>query len=287
MANVAAITIVYNEKHKLPRWLSYYRRQLGQKNCFVIDHGSDDGSTNDIDQCQIIKLPRTPYDNQVRIEAISSLAHFLLKFFDYVIYTDCDEIVVADPQHYKGLGDYCNKLAPPYIYSIGIDVVQRLGEEGPLDPRRPVLEQRQYAHFSSAMCKPNLTRLPIRWARGFHSHQREPFFGSLFNFHLRYVDLDEGVARLGTTRSLHWAKDNEGAHHKVSNAEYGSLIESWSKLPIVEDDAFCSTASVLSPYLDRFVRTSKYNPTLDQFDVDLFTFGAELIRIPPRFRVLF
>lgn len=287
MSNVAAITIVYNEKFKLPRWLEYYSRQLGPKNCYVVDHGSDDGSTEGITNSQIIRLPRTPYDNQTRVDAISSLAAFLLKYFDYVLYVDCDEILVADPGLYSSLGDFCNKMDPEYLYSIGVDVVHKLDEEAPLRPGEPVLRQRSYANFSAAMCKPNLTRVPVHWARGFHSHQHPPVFHQLFNFHLRYADLDEGLGRLSVTRGLDWAKSYEGAHHKAPDSDFEGLIRMWSRRPVVSDDPWRHDAGVLGQHVQSFASSANRPSESDYYNVDLSTFGRELLRIPARFANVF
>jgi len=40
--------MAYNESFYLKRWYRWYGSQLGIENCFVLDHGSDDGSTDDL-----------------------------------------------------------------------------------------------------------------------------------------------------------------------------------------------------------------------------------------------
>lgn len=283
MATVAVFTQVYNERFKLKRWVDYYSRQLGSRNYYVIDHGTDDGSTDKLDAGQIIRLPRTPFNNIERAEAMSSYANFLLKFYDYVLYTDCDEIIVADPQKYQGLGDFCNKENMEYVYSIGVDIMHNLNEEAPLRGSEPVLSQRAYGHFSAAMCKPNITRIPVKWARGFHSCEHPPVFGGVFNFHLRYSDLDEGLNRLSTTRTINWANSFEGAHQRVPDSEFERLIRAWSKLPVVENDPWQHDSGLLSQYLANFTASAKRPSGAPVYDVDLSTFGSELMKIPERF----
>jgi len=34
---LAVVTMVYNEEDFLPIWLKHYSRQVGLKNCFIID----------------------------------------------------------------------------------------------------------------------------------------------------------------------------------------------------------------------------------------------------------
>ena len=42
---LAALTMAYNEPVWAAVWARFYARQVGAENCFLLDHGSDDGST--------------------------------------------------------------------------------------------------------------------------------------------------------------------------------------------------------------------------------------------------
>ena len=63
---VAAVTMVFNEKGKLPIWTRYYGAQLSPGQCYIIDHGSTDGSTDNLGGFNQIRLPRSPQDNEKR-----------------------------------------------------------------------------------------------------------------------------------------------------------------------------------------------------------------------------
>ncbi len=56
------VTMAYNEATMLPLWLRHYERQVGAENCYVLDHGSSDGSTVGIN-ANLIRLPRTRSTN--------------------------------------------------------------------------------------------------------------------------------------------------------------------------------------------------------------------------------
>src|SRR6266436_8931522 len=152
MKTVAVVTMAYNERHKLEIWLKHHADQVGAKNCFIIDHGSDDGSTallydkscGTYESPNFIKLPRTAYDDQVRVDAIAGLSAFLLSYYDWVVFCDSDELLLADPRKYRSLVDYFGKSDLPYVTSIGFDVVHKLGVEGALNPELPLVDQRQY-----------------------------------------------------------------------------------------------------------------------------------------------
>jgi hypothetical protein len=288
MSTVAVVTMVRNEGFKLPRWINYYSSQVGSANCYIIDNGSDDGSTLNIGGCQIIKIPSLTFDNQIRADFISNFVNGLLKYYTYVIYTDCDEIIVADPATYEGIGDFCNKERPDYIYSIGVDILHKLDIEPALRSDAKVSLQRSFVHFSSAMCKHNLTGLPVRWAKGFHSSQHPPKFGSLFNFHLRYSDLDEGLDRLAFTREqVKWAFDDEGKHQMLPDSQFAAMMRHWGQLPLQEGDDWSSETGVFRNYLKIFAETAKLNSELGIYDVNTIQFGDEIYKLPSRFIGIF
>ena len=107
---VAAVTMVFNEKGNLPIWSKYYGGQLTPSHCYVIDHGSTDGSTQGLTELSRILLPRSPQDDVKRALFVSRLVNSLLGYYDYVLYSDCDEILVPDPRKFSGIVDYCEKV---------------------------------------------------------------------------------------------------------------------------------------------------------------------------------
>src|SRR5438128_2474590 len=144
--STAAITMVYNEAYFLPIWLRYYSSQLGWQNLYVVDHGSTDGSI-EAGSCNLIRIPRSDFDDAVRAKMISRLHASLLSYFDTVIYTDVDEFIVPRPSKYDGLADYCQKKPHAVSRCVGIDVFQHNTSLPELDLAKPILPQRPYGHF--------------------------------------------------------------------------------------------------------------------------------------------
>ncbi len=68
---IAALTFAYNELVNLPIWRRYYGQQFGEHNLFLIDHGSDDGSTDDLGDVNRIGLPHTPFDDAKKVMCLS------------------------------------------------------------------------------------------------------------------------------------------------------------------------------------------------------------------------
>ncbi len=211
---LAAITMVYNEPNYLPIWLGYYSRQVGAENCFIVDHGSDDGSTSGLGAVNVLRLPRSPMDDPKRTRFISSLTNGLLEYYDTVIYSDVDELVIAHPGRFDGLLDFAVKNAVPTLWAAGFEVQHLPDEEPPIDLARPILQQRQWARFWGGECKCVLTRTPISWEPGFHRSNAEVAFGDLTLFHLRYFDRDLGLKRLAKTRVQAWPDQDSNLHQR-------------------------------------------------------------------------
>jgi hypothetical protein len=205
--HVAVVTMVYNEGVNLPIWVRHYKAHCPGATLFVIDHGSDDGSTHGLPDVNLIPFPRTPFDDQTRAEIVTDFQHALLRLYDVVIYTDCDEMLVADPRIHASLGSFLASVESDAIAPIGLNVHQLLGTEAAIDLRAPILGQRRFARFASSMCKPSIARVPLVWVPGFHGCDRIPDYrADLYQFHLRWMDLDASLDRLRLTRSMAWSE---------------------------------------------------------------------------------
>jgi hypothetical protein len=205
--NVAIVTMAYNERVNLPVWIRHYSKQCPGAALFVMDHGSDDGSTRDLKGVNLVPLPRSPFDDQTRVEVVSDLQRALLRFYDVVIYTDCDEMLVADPRIHSSLAAFLKVAGADVIAPIGLNVQHILGIEAPVDLTMPILGQRRHARYASGMCKPSIARVPLHWVPGFHWCDRIPDYRTdLFQFHLRRMDLGTSLGRLSLTRKMAWSE---------------------------------------------------------------------------------
>lgn len=205
---VAVFTMVYNEPRNLPLWTRYYGAQLGPENCWVLDHGSTDGSTDGL-PCHRVRLPRDPMDSLRRAQRCSAFQHFLLRFYDTVIYVDSDEFLVPDPRHHASLSAWCAQRRNRNVRAFGLDVVQDVGVEPSIDIGRPILSQRRCWFFARTMCKPAVAADPLSWQPGFHEVEPggpEPALDpDLRLVHLRLVDVDWALAKQAQYRALDWS----------------------------------------------------------------------------------
>ena len=230
----AAITFVYNESVNLPIWIKYYGSQLGEHNLYVVDRGSDDGSTENLGDVNLVRVPRNEFDEDQKTSFMSSFHSALLNFHKTVIITDCDELVAPDPAKYRDLADYLDRVDFDYVNSIGLDILHVITEEGPIDLSQKILSQRKYARFHSPCCKHLVSRVPMSWLPGFHSSNRPPRFDpDLYMFHTKVMDYNIAMKRqrinLDTTWSASSLERKLGAHHRF---DYPKFVQQNFLVPI-------------------------------------------------------
>ena len=279
---VAALTMAYNEPVWAPIWARYYAAQLGAEHCLLLDHGSDDGSTEGL-PIPVRRLPRSALSEEWRCRTIEAEVARLLQTYDAVIHGDADELLLPDPAHHVTLHDAAAH-APPVATAIGLDLHHIPNEEPPLDTSRPLGGQRQWVRFAASMCKPALVRRAVRWAPGFHCCDAPLAFAPVFLLHLRYADLGAGLRRLARTRALDFAAPVENLHQRVADAEFEGMMRAIAGLPRLHAPVNASLPPVTN-WLDR-VRASGVGREHDAYTLDLGLSGDALWRLPDAMRAL-
>ena len=169
-----AITTVRNDPLFLRKWVAHYGATLGEANLFVLLDGHDQHLPEGLAGVNVIRLPHRPAPraegDRRRARIMSAFARGLFQLFDAVIATDVDEYLIADPRTGMGLADYlAARTRPPATLSaLGLDIGQHPEQEDRLDPDRPFLDQRRYAHVSARYTKPVVAFRPVTWGSGMH-----------------------------------------------------------------------------------------------------------------------
>jgi hypothetical protein len=279
----AAITFVYNESVNLKIWAKYYGEMFGHENLYVVDRGSDDGSTDDLGSVNLIKVPRRKFDEHEKTHLMASLHSSLTSVYDAVIVTDCDEILVPDPDRYESLSAYLDGMPGDYANAMGIDVIHMMTIEPPIDLSRPILSQRRFGRFFSPECKHLASRVPIRWLPGLHASDKPPIFDTnLYLFHLKYMDYSCAVKRQAINNNTEWSQDsldkNYGLHHRWNLEHFvhqGFLVPiDLRNRGLIEEFAFEKQVALLE---EKVVRDPEGNYRLP---MDI----SNMINIPDRFR---
>lgn len=285
--SLACVTMVYNEPDMLPLWLHHYGRQVGLDACYVLDHGSDDGSTSALGDVHHLRLARSPLDEPSRAAFVAKVCNALLHRYDYVAYTDADELLVADPARWTTLLDYVNATSTraPVTTALGINLLHRMHRmhrEVECDLARPILPQRAWGFPLGSMCKPTLIRAPVTWAPGFHASTAPVAFDGLFLFHLAFFDYDTAMRRQRKRRSHTVIDANTNRHHQVQDAEVLRWMEGWSGMPPDETVTLDTTCAASANFMQRIVESVYREPSgIHRFDLNLNP--NRLWRIPARF----
>lgn len=221
----AVITFTYNESVNLPIWIRHYGANFGEENLFVADRGSDDGSLQAIGAANLLRLPRNQFDEFEKTSFISHFHRSLLNFYDYVIITDCDELLVPDPQKYPSLRDYVEACSLDYVNCVGLELLHIINAELPIDLTKPMLSQRRYANFRSVSCKPLMSRIPVTWLPGFHCCNHPPRFDpDLYMIHTKLMDYGVALRRQQINLTTEWSErslaQNFGAHHRFDFRQF-------------------------------------------------------------------
>jgi hypothetical protein len=210
----AAMTYVFNEHVNLPLWIKHYGGLFGTENLFVIDRSSTDGSTLNLGAVNVIRVPRTQFDDYDKSHAMSSLHSLLLRSYDAVVTGDCDELLVPDPARYADLNDYIARMDGAYATALGMHIVHVMTHEPALDLQLPVLSQRRFLSFDSGMCKTLVSRIPQQWSPGLHATIMPPAIDpELFIFHLKTMDYGIAMMRQAINQDTSWSDQSIRAHH--------------------------------------------------------------------------
>lgn len=215
--SIAVITQAYNEGFFLPIWLHHYGRLVGYENLFVIDDGSDDGSTDDPRIRNILRKEREPLNESEKASFISGYHAELLKRYDVAIFTDCDELIVVDPAAGVDFKTYIEAMIAvrsSCIRPIGFNVLHDVGREPAIDLDKSLFSQRHYLRFQKGYCKPLISSVPIQWTPGFHDcNLKTEVNKNLILFHLRSIDYQHSARRIRSLNTVEFSAHAIRANH--------------------------------------------------------------------------
>jgi hypothetical protein len=231
----AVQTIVQNEAVFLPIWLRYYSRFFAPDDIYVFDHQSTDGSTSG---SGFVRIPVThdTVDHTWMVGTLQAHQHELLERYDMVLTIDVDEIVLPTPE-WGTLGQYLDRFDEEWVNCLGYEILHLKDREAPLDPDRPILEQRGYWFANAPYDKPALATVPMEWEPGFHmrSDRQLNLDPDLYLVHLHRMDYEICLARHRWRRDRSWNRRDLDAgwavHNRITEEE---AFQRW----FYEDDSW-------------------------------------------------
>lgn len=197
--SAAVFTVVKNERQNLPIWLHYYARHFDEKDVYVIDNGSDDGSTDGLGVNVVTRPFRQFADHAGLVRIVQDFQQVLLDRYDYVLFAEVDELVVPNASKYAGgLREYIDTMTADTIRVTAFDLIHQQDTEADMDVSQQVLYQRSAFFRIPHYDKPLLTNRPLKYEFGFHrcvncsDPQRDT---DLLLVHIHRMDVKKCVAR--------------------------------------------------------------------------------------------
>ena len=203
MKKGAVFTMVKNEKWFLPIWLNYYSKFYDERNIYVINHASTDGSIQMIQEqykkINVVNLTYEPFDDIFKVNELKKLQSALFQQYKTVLYSDPDELIVpvtsnGDP---IPLNEYIDKFikndSQQAIKTNGWEVIHLPNKnEEPIDLTKSILEQRSYwFHSPFWYSKVLLSKTPLNWQPGLHlTENMFTIDSNLYLIHLHRIDYE-------------------------------------------------------------------------------------------------
>lgn len=191
---LAFVTMVWRDHWLLEKWIAYNSTHVPKSHLYVINHGGDPKITKIADGCNVINIPRdgVPMNfDRIRWDLIGNLAAGLLGFYDRVVCTDVDELLI-----YVGEGGLVEHLVSKPV----ADNITAIGALGlnllPSDSGDPQAEALMAQHpdalVSGKYSKPCVVDKPLKFSNGAHGLLGTDFEldPDLLLIHLHYVTPD-------------------------------------------------------------------------------------------------
>lgn len=290
---VGAMTMVYQDHYFLKRWVDYYGRQFGREHLYVLSHGGDPEHYRICEGANVIRLPRDPTMwrmDRRRWGMISKFSAGMLRYYNWFIAGDVDEVVIVDPAVAPDLTTYLSrysnsKTAPASLCPFGIELVHNpQAEPEPLSDDQPILSRRRVYRANANYSKPCVLRKETGFTIGGHanSHQPRVLDPHLYLIHLRFFDFDMVTERLAGRKDMRATMTGDRDPSEVGKA-WSKDLETFlalSRLTAAREDA------ELADFRKKMVDEQQH---LHDGKITFFGGGRtrSLFRLPDRFASVF
>lgn len=287
----AAVTMVYEDYEFLRRWVAYYDKQIGRENIYIVSHGGDPEHDRIGAGCTVINIPRDEtmfHFDRRRWRFLANLTAGLFSFYNWVVTSDVDEIVLVDPDVAAGLVEYLETTysdmatAPGALSIFCLELIHNKDlETEPIEADATILSRRRVFRPNANYSKPCLTSVPGVFTPGGHSSSHGPRVlpDGLFLLHLHYFDHDHVRER------LHQRVDQLKHLPEESRKNHG-WARAWDDFQLLAQDKPLREDVILQHLRDQMVQNQKPKKIPNRFGWG-FQGDTNLYAIPERFSDLF
>lgn len=288
-----AMTMVYQDYYFLRRWVDYYGRQFGREHLYILSHGGDAEHERIAEGANFIRIPRDPTMwrmDRRRWSFISQFSAGLLRYYNWFIVGDVDEVVIVDPDVAPDLTSYLARYdnarkAPKSLCPFAIELIHNPEvEPEPLADDATILSRRRVFRANANYAKPCILRQETGFTVGGHANSHQPRFldPHLYLLHLRFFDHATVTERLAGRKEMRKTMAGDRDPKDVGKA-WTNDLENFRKLasgrPVRED-------ADLPEFRKLMVEGQQH---LHDGKITFFGGGRtkELYRLPKRFAAVF
>lgn len=194
-----AVTFTHNHSTYTDLWTSYYSRFFDSLRFIDIDGPirNDWGATT---------------------RNLNEEQEGLFKGYNLILFADVDEFVVPDPEKYKDLGEYLDKVEEDVVRCVGYNVIQM--DEPELDLTQPIMKQRSYWSHDPMYNKYVILTKPQVFLNNHNIQNSKEQDSDLFMLHLRDADIKSAVERceaLGRTFDMNEFEKRKATAQPIPN----------------------------------------------------------------------
>lgn len=231
----AVFTIVKNENYFLPIWIKHYKKYFDESDIYVLDHQSNDGSTENLTVNVVQVINELAFDHQWLVDTVQNFQKELLDKYECVVFAESDELLysIEKPLNYV-IEELINNPNQDYITCKGYEVIEMKGERS-LTPKDEIFENRNYwFNYSVNYDKTLISKIPLKWIWGFHSAigKTKLFTNEVYMAHLHRVDFEMMLKR-HEERAKKWILKDDGAgigfQHRIGDRE--GVMEYFKNIP--------------------------------------------------------
>ena len=162
-------TTAKNQSTFLPIWLDYYSKIVSMQDIYILDDGSTDGSTDNLD-CNVIKIDHPFAQDHVHItDMVNNMQSKMLQKYQYIMYAQTDGIVKH--LQYENLLDYIKHLKDKQLGNIrcrGVQIWHNRQKQKDYNPKESILSQRNYWFSNDAYSVPCISNYKLNYTMCFH-----------------------------------------------------------------------------------------------------------------------
>ncbi len=182
--------MVWRDYWYLEKWVAYYSSHLGPENVYILSHGADPEIDRIGQGCNVIAILRDGLHQSfdyARWRMLSDFSAMLTRFYDRVIVSDCDELLMTADG--SPLIEYPFAFQENSAGAVGFNLIATHNDAG----TGMLIEDGKYCLLEIPHSKPCLVQGKVSFGTGGHGVMNDRFglLPGLFNLHFHYGNLQE------------------------------------------------------------------------------------------------